>query len=210
ALRKSDPIYSARSRADADADVFLSGSHVSNGRNNDTGFFDHRQRKHGLDPSGLRDAERIRFAFYWSERESSAAFMLGAERGNFLSFAVHDDACHIGRLLRWCPAFDVDTVRQTGDQITTFGIDCDIDGLQENGNSLGGCLYRSAVLNDHGDDTVAMWYRSGKFERGGRVTCSVNGGLTLPCIFAVNARSHADLCSGRNAAFGTFDMESCD
>ena len=45
--------------------------------------------------------------------------------------AVHDDAGHIGRLLRWRSAFKIDAVRQARDQIAAFGIDCQVQRLQE-------------------------------------------------------------------------------
>ena len=160
-LGKTDAIGTPRGGADMDNDVFLSASDIRNRGNDDAGFFDCRQRKDSLDSSRLGDAERIRFAFSRSEGESSAAFMLGTELGDFLSHSVHDDAGHIGRLLGWRSPFNVDAVRQARDQIAPFGIDCKVHRLQKNGNGFCSSLHRPAILNDHGNDALAAGYSCG-------------------------------------------------
>src|SRR5262245_57571648 len=115
--------------------------------------------------------------------------MLGTERNDFPSLTIYDDARHIGRLLRRSSPFNVNPVRKARDQIAPFRIDRQVQRLQKNGNGLGSGLHYTAVLNDHGDDSLATHYGCWKLEARGRVTGSIDGGFTGPCVFTIDTRS---------------------
>src|SRR5215475_10737051 len=161
----------------------------------------------GFDPSRFGHADGIRFACNRNKGESAAAFMFGAERRDLFAGGVHDNAGHVGRLLGRSSAFYIDAVREAGDKITAFRVDGEVDGLQKNGNGFGGSLDRAAILDNHRKHAFAACDRSRQFEIGAGIAGPVDRGGAFPDLGAIDARAHRDFRSGRNTAFGAFDVE---
>src|SRR5262245_43439408 len=161
-----------------------------------------------MNASRFADTERVRFASCRSEQEAATAFVLAAEPADFLSGSIQDDAGQIRGLLRRRSAFEVDASRQTCSQITAFGIDRQIHGLQENRNGLRCGLDSASVLDGHREHAFAASDRGRKLESGAGVTGTVDGGVATPRLLTVHAGSNINFRIGGNAAFGAFDMET--
>src|SRR3989442_14614236 len=133
--------------------------------------------------------------------------MFGAERRDFPARRVDNDTGHICRLPGRCSTFNVDAVRQTGNQIAAFRIDGQVQRLQKNRDRLRGGLRNTAVFNDHRDDAFTARYGGGQPETGAGIAGAIDRGRTFPGLFAVAPRTDRHFGSYRNTAFGPLDMQ---
>ena len=204
---ETEVVCSARSCDDVEADRLPAVGHVVHRHQHDAVGFGCGERIGPGDARGLRKLDGVALAGFGREDESAASFVLGGKIDHGVAMRIDHLPNQIRRLLCGGARLHVDPARQPNDQIASFGIDRQIDALEQDRDRLRDRLEHAAIGHCQGKCPVAVLDPGRQREGDRAIPRRVDYGFASEGALAIDHGGCRHLRSGGQAALGALDVE---